>query len=94
MHPTYVAVALALSLPANARAQDTELQALRDSIAQIEFRLFSATNLLCEWGEGTFASYEGSLFEPTTGPALERDNTLTPARFTDIDLVSRGAASA
>ncbi len=90
MHPTYVAVALALSLPANASAQDTEFQALTDSIARIESRLFSATNLHCEYGEGTFASYEGTV-GIAAGPALERDNTLTPGRFTDIDLNRRTA---
>ena len=91
MRPSYIVVALALSLPANARAQDTELQALRDSIARIESRLFSATNLHCEYGEGTFASYEGSFLGPAAGPALERDDTLTPARFTNIDLDRRTA---
>ena len=90
MHSSRIVVALALSLPANARAQDTELQALRDSIARIESRLFSATNLHCEYGEGTFANYEGTV-GIVAGPTLEPENTLTPARFTDIDLDRRTA---
>ena len=84
MRPSYVVVALVLSLPGNASAQDPEVQALSDSIARIESRLFSATNLLCEYGEGTFANYEGVL-GVAAGPALEPDDGLTPAVFTDID---------
>ena len=90
MRPSYIVVALALSLPVSTRAQDAELQALRDSIARIESRLYSVTNLFCEYGEGTFASYEGTV-GIAAGPTLEPDNTLTPARFTDIDLDRRTA---
>ncbi len=81
MRPCYIVVALVLSLSGNASAQDTD-QAYRDSIAR---RLFSATNLLCEWGEGTVAIYEGIL-GVDSGPDLESDNTLTPSVLTDIDL--------
>ena len=85
MRPSYIVVALVLSLPASGSAQDTELQALRDSLAQIESGLLSATNLHCEYGEGTLARYEGTV-GVASGPALDPDNGLTPARFTDIDL--------
>ena len=83
MRPSYFLVALVLSLPASATAQDTD-QAYRDSIARIESRLFSATNLLCEYGEGTLAAYDGVL-GVEAGPTLELDDGLTAAVFTDID---------
>ena len=63
-----------------------------DSIARIESRLFSATNLLCEYGEGTLAGYE---YEGVLGvaarPDLIPDNGLTAAVFTDIDSDSQTA---
>ena len=71
-------------LPAIASAQDTYEQELLDSLAVIESGLFSATNLYCEYGEGTFATYEG-LLGVDRGPMLEPVNGLSPARFTDID---------
>ncbi len=83
MRPSYIVVALVLSSPIGATAQDTD-QAYRDSIARIESRLFSATNLLCEYGEGTLAAYEGVL-GIAAGPDLLPDNGLTAAVFTDID---------
>ncbi len=89
MRPSYVVVALLLSLSGNASAQDTD-QAYRDSIARIESRLFSATNLLCEYGEGTLAAYEGVL-GVAAGPTLLPDNGLTAAVFTDIDSDSQTA---
>ncbi len=89
MRPSYVVVALLLSLSGNASAQDTD-QAYRDSIARIESRLFSATNLLCEYGEGTLAAYDGVL-GVDAGPTLEPDDGLSAAVFTDIDLDSQTA---
>ena len=90
MRPSYLVVALVLSLSGNASAQDAETQALMDSIAGIESRLFSATNLLCEYGEGTLAAYEGVL-GIAAGPDLLPDNGLTASVFTDIDSDSQTA---
>lgn len=71
-------------------AQDYDYQTFADSIAAIESRLFSAMSISCEWGSGTFAQYRGIL-GVDRGPSLDRDNTLTPLQFTDIDLARRTA---
>ncbi len=66
-------LAMTLAIPVSVGAQQTELQALQDSVAAIESRMFTATNLSCEWGTGTFAEYEGVFgieTGPETGPRL------------------------
>jgi hypothetical protein len=74
MKPSCAVFALALTLPIGARAQDP-----------IESNLFAARNLLCEYGAGTFAEYEG-VIGIESGPDLLPESSLSPAQFTNIDL--------